>query len=68
MQSSPFFPGAELLEIRHQASHEKILETPPPTLCLFNKSTPSAPALQTFLILVVEFNPFSNIEIYNIRG
>ena len=55
--------GTELIEIRHHARLSQFLEAP---LAPF-ANTPPAPVLQTFLNLIVEINPFSNIELDNIR-
>ena len=66
----PYFwavtPGTELLEIRHQASHRQFLKAALTLFCLFNQRPTSAPVLKTFLCLIAEINPFSNVKHDNI--
>ena len=58
------YPGAELLEIRHQASHS---HEAPQRFSPFYAYTLPMPVVQTFLLVIGEINPFSSMEVENIR-
>ena len=59
-------PGAELLEIRHQASHSQILEAPP-TLFTYLSIHPIGACITNIPACISQNHPLSHIELDNIR-
>ena len=59
-------PGAELLEIGHQASHSQILEAPP-TLFTYLSIHPIGACITNIPACISQNHPLSHIELDNIR-
>ena len=60
-------PGAGLSEFRHQASLEKF-KNPSNALRHYKQRTPSAPVIQTYALLNIEINLFSNMKLRSVIG
>ena len=59
-------PGAELLEIRHQASHSKVVEAPL-MLFAFLSVHPTGACIKNIYAFKGQNHQFNNIELDNIR-
>ena len=57
----------ELLEIRHQASRSQILPAPPTHFAFLSIHPIGTCITNMFPLAIVKINPFSNMELYNIR-